>query len=67
MIKVSWSYFLGHFDTGPEPGDKFYVIYGDQIGYFIIALAPIVLKKYFWTFGLMGLAAIFYAWIFFAA
>jgi hypothetical protein len=65
-IYTGWGYFLAHLDTPYTGHESFYEVDRDFLGYALIILSPLVIKRYFWTFVMIGLAAIFYAWLFFA-
>jgi hypothetical protein len=67
LIKIGLGYALSRFDTGIRPGDNILEIYGFRIGYALIALSPIIIKRAMWTIILVGVALIYYAWILFAS
>jgi hypothetical protein len=58
-------YNLGHIGVSyPSSSDSFLRDNEVRLGYIIISITPIILRRYIWLIILIGLAIIFEAWIY---
>ena len=64
IIKLGNNYFLSIFDTGVKLGDNPFLVNSAPIGYGLIALSPLIIKKYTWVAILIGLGTVVYVWAF---
>jgi hypothetical protein len=66
LIYTGLQYNLSHFDTPLTGKESLFNLYKVDIGYAILALSPLIIKRYIWSIILIAIALAFYAYGYFA-
>jgi len=64
IVLYGLAFNVSHIDNYLDAKHSFFESYAVPLGYLLIVIAPLFVRKYIWSLVLLGIAAIFVAWVY---